>query len=131
LRAELYNAVAGREGVIKTRRLAVKVSKYLDTKPIQELPGAVKREVINADDGAPNFCMRVFELEPGASTPSHSHGWEHEVFVLSGRGVVIGEEGEAQIAKDSVVFVPPDEHHCFINSSNEPLRFICVIPIAD
>ncbi len=105
------------------------VSSYLNTKPIQELPGVVKREVINADDGAPNFCMRVFDIEPGAFTPSHEHPWEHEVFVLSGRGVVVSGQGETQIAKDSVVFVPPDEHHCFTNNGNEVLRMICVIPI--
>ncbi len=107
----------------------MKVSSYLSTKPTQELPGVVKREVINADDGAPNSCMRVFDVEPGAFTPSHEHPWEHEVFVLSGRGVVVSGEGETQIAKDSVVFVPPDEHHCFKNSGDETLRFICVIPI--
>ena len=109
----------------------MKVSSYLDTKSIQELPGVVKREVINADDGAANFCMRVFDIEPGAFTPSHQHPWEHEVFVLSGRGVVVGEKGETQIARDSVVFVPPNEHHCFINNSTGILRFLCVIPIAD
>ena len=107
----------------------MKVSNYLDTKPVQELPGVVKREVITADDGAPNFCMRVFELGPGSSTPSHSHGCEHEVFVLSGKGVVLGGEGETQIGKGSVIFVAPNEHHCFSNSGNEPLRLICVIPI--
>ena len=107
----------------------MKVSKYLDAKPIQELPGVVKREVINADDGAPHFCMRVFDVEPGSSTPSHSHAWEHEVFVLSGRGVVVGGDRETQIAKDSVVFVPPDEHHCFMNNGDEVLRIICVIPL--
>ena len=106
----------------------MKVSKYLDAEPTQELPGVVKREVINADDGAPNFCMRVFEIEPGSSTPSHSHSWEHEVFVLSGEGAVVSEQGETPIAKDSVVFVPTDEHHCFVNNSDEILRFICVIP---
>ena len=107
----------------------MKVSSYLDTKPAQELPGAVKREVINADDGAPNFCMRVFDIEPGASTPSHSHPWEHGVFILSGRGVVVDRQGETQIAKDSVIFVAPNEHHCFVNNGNEPLRLICVIPL--
>ncbi len=106
----------------------MKVSNYLDTKPVQELPGVVKREVINAADGAPRFCMRVFELEPGSATPSHSHWWEHEVFVLSGRGVVLGKETETGIEKDSVVFIAPDEHHCFKNNSDETLRFICVIP---
>ena len=107
----------------------MKVSKYLDAKPIPELSGVVKREVINADDGAPHFCMRVFDVEPGSSTPAHSHGWEHEVFILSGQGVVKGEQGESQIAKESVVFIPPDEHHYFKNNGNEVLRFICVIPL--
>ena len=107
------------------------VSSYQDTKPIEEVPGAIKREVICADKGAPNFCMRVFDVEPGSSTPSHEHPWEHEVFILSGRGVVIGEQGETPIAKDSVVFIPPDEHHCFTNNGNEVLRFICVIPMVD
>jgi len=107
----------------------MKVSNYLDIKPVQELPGVVKREVITADDGAPNFCMRVFEVEPGSSTPSHSHPWEHEVFVLSGRGVVGSEKGETQIGKDRIVFIPPDEHHCFVNRGDEVLRFICVIPL--
>ena len=107
----------------------MKVSKYLDTEPVEELPGVIKREVINADDGAPHFCMRVFEVQPGSSTPSHSHPWEHEVFVLSGRGVVRGERGETQIEGDSVVFVPPDENHRFVNNGDEILRFICVIPM--
>ena len=107
----------------------MKVSKYLDTEPIQELPGVVKREVINTEDGAPNFCMRVFEVEPGGRTPLHSHPWEHEVFVLSGQGVVRSEKGETQIERDSVIFVPPDERHRFVNNGNEILRFICVIPL--
>ena len=106
----------------------MKVCNYLDVELIQELPGVIKREVITADDGAPNFCMRVFEVEPGSSTPSHSHPWEHEVFVLSGRGMVTGEQKETLIARDSIVFVPPDEKHCFVNNGNEPLRFICLIP---
>lgn len=107
----------------------MKVSSYQDTEPVQELPGVVKREVINARDGAPNFCMRVFDVEPGSSTPSHSHQWEHEVFVLSGRGIVASELGEIPIEKDSVVFVTPNEPHCFVNTSTEVLRFICVIPL--
>ena len=107
----------------------MEVVKYLDAEPTLEVPGVVKREVINADDGAPSFCMRVFEVEPGSSTPWHSHQWEHEVFVLSGEGVVKSEEGETQITKDSVVFVAPNEQHCFLNSGKKPLRFVCVIPL--
>jgi quercetin dioxygenase-like cupin family protein len=107
----------------------MKVANYIDTKPSEELPGVFKREVITGRDGAPNFCMRVFEVKPGSSTPHHSHPWEHEVFILSGQGVVVGKEGESAIGPDSVVFVAPDEPHCFINTGNQTLRFICLIPL--
>ena len=107
----------------------MKVSRYSDTQPTQELAGVTKREVITARDGAPNFCMRVFEVEPGSSTPDHSHHWEHEVFVLAGEGVVRGDKGETPIGAGSVVFVAPGEQHCFVNNGQEVLRFICLIPI--
>ena len=102
----------------------MKVSNYLETEPTEEVPGALKREVITEKDGAPNFAMRVIEVKPGGSSPSHSHPWEHEVFILSGQGVVKGEQGESQIEKESVVYIAPDEKHCFVNSGNEPLRFV-------
>ena len=107
----------------------MKVSKYLDTSPTQELPGVLKREVINAGDGAPNLCMRVFEVDPGSSTPYHTHPCEHEVYILEGQGVARSEQGETPVSRDSVVFVPPDEDHCFMNNGTETLRFICVIPL--
>lgn len=107
----------------------MKIISYRDSEPIEEIKGVIRREVITADDGAPHFTMRVFEVGQGSSTPSHSHSFEHEVFVLSGKGVVVGEQGATPIGKESVVFVPPDETHCFVNTANEPLRFICVIPV--
>jgi len=109
--------------------MKVKVSNYLDAEPVQEMPGVVKRVVIGADDGAQNFCMRVFEIAPGASIPLHTHVWEHEIFVLSGRGALLSEGGETQVVKENVVFVPPNLRHGFANNSDQPLRIICVIPI--
>ena len=106
------------------------IRNYLDSTPVSEIAGVTKREVITHEDGAPHFCMRVFEVEPEASTPSHSHWWEHEVFVLSGHGIVLGDQGAIPIQQDSVVLVLPDEPHCFINTGTEALRFICVIPLA-
>ena len=102
----------------------MKVSNYLETEPTEEVPGALKREVITEKDGAPNFAMRVIEVKPGGSSPFHSHPWEHEVFILSGQGVVKGEQGESQIKKESVIFVAPDEKHSFVNKGKEPLRFV-------
>ena len=107
----------------------MKIINYVDIKPIQEVPGVAKYDVVTADDGAPNFCMRVFEIQPGSSTPSHTHAWEHEIFVISGRGAVIGEEGGTEIGKGSVIFIAPEENHCLVNKGNEPLRLVCIIPV--
>ena len=107
----------------------MKVSDYRDTEPTQEMPGVTKRDVITAADGAPNFCMRVFEVASGCSTPYHTHVWEHEVMILSGQGMVVSEEKETPVARDTVVFIPPDELHCFTNNGDETLRFTCLIPL--
>ena len=107
----------------------MKVTNYRDAVPVDEVEGVSRRDVVTADDGAPLFIMRVFDVEPGSSTPSHSHAWEHEVFVLSCKGVAVGEQGALPIVKESVIFVAPSEPHCFVNTGNEPLRFICCIPL--
>ena len=109
----------------------MKVCNYLQIEPVEDYPGVRRRVVVGVEDGAPRFAMRIFDVEPGTSTPFHSHWWEHEVFVLSGAGVARSQRGEDAISEGTVVYVAPDEEHCFINTGNEALRFICVIPIED
>lgn len=106
------------------------VNSYQATKASEDLPGVFKREVVCADKGAPNFCMRVFDIEPGKSTPYHEHAWEHEIYILAGNGAAVNfEKKETPLKKDSCVFVPPNEKHCFKNVGKDIMRMICVIPI--
>jgi quercetin dioxygenase-like cupin family protein len=90
--------------------------------------GVKIRWLITKEDGAPNFAMREFELAPGGHTPHHAHGWEHEVYVLAGQGIVAGEGGEFALEPGTVVLVPPDEKHQFKNAGSGPFRFLCVVP---
>ena len=98
---------------------------------VKGVPGVTVRWVINKSDGAPNFAMRVFDVQPGANTPYHTHPWEHEVFVLAGQGVAKGANGETPIAYGTVAYIPPNEEHQFVNTGDEILRFICLIPHTD
>ncbi len=75
----------------------------------------------------PNFVLRVFTLEPGGRTPRHSHPWEHEVYVLSGKGRTEGD-AELDLAPGDAVYVQPQETHSFVNTGDEDLRFVCVVP---
>ena len=108
----------------------MKVQHYTATSAEEfgELEGVSIRWVIDKDDGAPNFAMRVIDVEPGCHTPYHTHGFEHEIFILQGQGVVRGPDGDTSITEGSVVFVPPDGKHGFYNRGDDTLRFICVIP---
>jgi quercetin dioxygenase-like cupin family protein len=86
------------------------------------------RWLISEKEGAPNFAMRLFELEPGGYTPYHNHAWEHEVFILDGAGEITTETGPQAVTRGDAVLVLPDEKHQFRNTGSQPLRFICLIP---
>lgn len=86
------------------------------------------RLLIADNEGADNFHMRRFEVAPGGHTPHHTHGYEHEVYVLAGEGVAVGEDGEQAVQAGSVVFVPADEKHQFRNTGSDTLVFLCLIP---
>ena len=78
------------------------------------------------DDG-PNFVLRLFTIAPGGHTPRHTHPWEHEVYVVSGRGALVGDE-RREVAADDAVYVAPGELHSFENTGDEDMRMICVVP---
>ncbi len=90
--------------------------------------GVSKRVLISEVDGAPNFIMRQFTIQPGGNTPYHTHDWEHEVYVLSGTGRVKQSDGVRELSAGSVVLVLPNEEHGFDNTGDTPLIFLCSIP---
>ena len=90
--------------------------------------GVRMRIAVGEPQGAPNFVMRVFDVEPGGHSPYHSHDFEHEVFVLAGKGTLVEECGESPLAPGVVAFVPGGTLHQFRAAAEEGLRFICVVP---
>lgn len=91
--------------------------------------GVRVRWLITEEMGAPNFVMRLFEMEPGGYSPKHQHSWEHEVFILEGEGVVLGSEGWKKIRPSDAVFIPPHKEHQFRNNGEKPMKFLCLVPI--
>jgi quercetin dioxygenase-like cupin family protein len=106
----------------------IQVRDFREVEGKPEVEGVVMRTVIGPADGAPVFNMRVFEVEPGHTTPHHSHWWEHEVFVLSGEGIVKTDQGAQAIGHGSTIFVPGGDMHQFRNTGDDVLRFICLVP---
>lgn len=123
---EFRREINGREVNVKTGK-----ARNVAEAPVTEkdAKGITLRILMSDKDGAPNFVMRVFEIEPGGYTPYHTHPWEHEVYVLDGRGAVKQPGKDNLLEKDSFALVAPNEEHQFVNLGDEPFKFICVIPV--
>ncbi|MBN2279737.1 MAG: cupin domain-containing protein [Candidatus Marinimicrobia bacterium] len=95
---------------------------------VDGVKGITRQKLIAPPDGAPTFTMRKFTVEPGGYTYHHTHEYEHEIYVLNGKGLAKSEEGDITFEQDDVILVAPGETHQFINNSDEKLSFLCIIP---
>jgi quercetin dioxygenase-like cupin family protein len=98
-------------------------------KPVDK---AVKTEIewlIDRNDGAPNFELRKFRIQPGGSIPRHYHrDIEHEQYVLAGDYTVgIGEKTHRLKAGDSL-FIPAGTVHWYTNDGEGDAEFLCIVP---
>jgi quercetin dioxygenase-like cupin family protein len=98
----------------------------VEAKEVQE-GSKIKIRWLNTG-GSKNFAVRLFEIEPGGYSPHHSHSWEHEIFVLEGNGVVIGNVGAESFSVGNVISIPSQELHQINNTGKSALKFLCIIP---
>ncbi len=109
----------------------VKHVKALDVeaKPVDSGVGVTVRWLISVADGSDNCAMRLFEVQPGGHTAYHSHPFEHLVYVVQGKGLLLLEDREVHFEAGDVLYVPPNVWHSFVNDGDEVLRFLCIIPV--
>ena len=110
-----------------------KVVHYTDVPAVavgDQGPGASLRWLIDDDhDGAPVYALRMVEIEPGGHSPHHQHGYEHENFVVEGRGRVFISGTWHDLKPGDIVFVPPGVEHEYANAGEATFRFLCGIPV--
>jgi len=107
------------------------VKNYRDVRaqPVLKEPGVTVRWLVSELDGAPGYALRLYEIEPRRATTAHTRYWEHQVFVLAGRGAVIAGDQEALLGEGDMVYIPPGERHQFVNRGEQPFRFLMALPI--
>ena len=101
-----------------------------ETSPVGT-PGARGVQIqllLDEKNGAPNFTMRRFIIQPGGQTPHHAHDWEHEVFILEGHGEVKLTDRSEPVSANAAILVPPGIEHSFHNTGSAPLAFLCLVP---
>jgi quercetin dioxygenase-like cupin family protein len=87
------------------------------------------RWLLGKDSPAPNFYLRLFEVQPGGHSPYHTHAMEHEIFVLEGQGRINGKGVQRAVSAGSFALVEANEEHQFENTGKSVFKFLCIIPI--
>ena len=88
------------------------------------------RWLITEKDGAKNYAMRLFELEPGGLIPVHTHeDNEHEIYIIEGKATLDTGREKIYVTGGDAIFIEPGDQHSFKNDSDTVFKFICVIPL--
>lgn len=109
-----------------------KVIKYTDVPAVEfgpSAPGASIRVLIDEKDGAPLYKLRMIEIEPGGNSPQHTHPYEHENFIVEGKGQLFLKGEWHDLNPGDVAFVPPGELHQYKNTGETTFKFLCGIPV--
>jgi len=96
---------------------------------VEGAKGVQKQVPLSRENGAPTFSFRVFTIGPGGHTPFHGHDFEHMNYVISGDGILVGEDREHKVKEGDFALILPGEKHQFRNASKtQNLLIICAVP---
>lgn len=92
--------------------------------------GMTARYMLTADDGCPRYALRLMEWAPGGQTSYHRHQEEHEMFVIEGKAIAVGEgKKEMRLRAGDALYFAPCEGHQIRNCGSGVLRMICTVPL--
>ncbi|MGC8688746.1 MAG: cupin domain-containing protein [Thermoplasmata archaeon] len=103
------------------------VKHFDEVEEIEMEGGARIRWLVTHKNGAQNFSMRLINIPPRGETPSHSHDYEHEIFIVEGKGNVRLGDRELPLREGDFIFIPPNIFHRI--RSEDGMKIICVVPI--
>ncbi len=120
MRGEVIRGPSGEKIGHYTSVNAVKVGEDMAT-------GTWIRWLIGKDD-APTFSMRLFEVEVDGHIKAHRHPWEHEIFILKGKGRIRINNRLYDVGEGYYIYIPPNVEHEYWNIGDSKLVFLCMIP---
>lgn len=95
--------------------------------PEEMASGTYIRWLVASEDGAKNYYMRLFRMEPGAHIKPHFHPWEHEIYILSGKGSIRIGPTTYTVGEGYFLYIPPNVEHEY-RAGPEGMSFLCIIP---
>ena len=98
----------------------------LDKSPVNERGGQSSYLLLaNGEFGSRNLAITWVDCPPGSQQPMHRHQDLEQVYVIvRGRGTMLVGSERAEVAKGTLVFVPPGKEHAIRNDGTELLSYV-------
>jgi quercetin dioxygenase-like cupin family protein len=109
----------------------VKHDARAEYRSVVDTGGLRRADLISAADGARNFELRKYVVEPDVEVGKHRNAVEHEQYVLEGTYTIGIDEEEFQVSAGHSVFIPSETIHWYRNETDAPATYLCIVPIGD
>ncbi|HLG77723.1 MAG TPA: cupin domain-containing protein [Ktedonobacteraceae bacterium] len=120
----IHRAAPGEQGELRWQNIPVRAYGPDNSRADR----ATRQVMIGSDEGAANFHLRYFAVQPGGFTSLDQHAHDHGVYVLHGRARLRLGEQVYELGPGDVVYISPNEIHQFFALGEEPFGFLCIVP---
>jgi arsenite methyltransferase len=93
-----------------------------DISTAAETDGITVRPLKRVDD----VELTVKDVEPGHTTPFHTHSHAHQGIIMSGTGTLHLTGRQVPLTPGDVFSIAPNEPHAIASEGRDPLRLICM-----
>ena len=82
--------------------------------------------LLTGDDTAGRFCLIDMHIPPGGGPPPHRHDFEETFSILEGELEATFRGKKTVVRAGDTVNIPSNAPHQFHNSSDQPVRLLCL-----
>ena len=91
---------------------------------LEQLPFVgMSHEFVGETQGAP-FSAYIVMAQPGKGPPLHTHPYVEVAFTIEGTATITVGEEKREVQAGSIVVIPANTPHRFVNTGETPLRQI-------
>jgi quercetin dioxygenase-like cupin family protein len=75
--------------------------------------------LVTLDQNPPTCTLSYSKYDDGETSPHHIHEWEHEVYIISGKGTLFCDGIEYPVQAGDGLFIPPNVDHYTLNNGKD------------
>lgn len=82
--------------------------------------------LLSGNDTAGRFCLIDMQVPPGGGPPPHRHDFEETFILLEGELEATFRGNKSTVHAGETIHIPSNAPHQFHNSSQQPVRMLCI-----